>query len=285
MGILKRSFLYFPFFTLFTTTRWTLLPVSLFFIGLLSSHNVWADRYCALILGDKHDWNSAFSAITNGIVKESREKVEGVSVGSFKCFPYDSWQAADRSLKEKILLSSSGKLNPEDEVLFLQFAHGYEGTGNPNLNNRSQLVSSKIILKIINTYATQAKVSAVLDSCYSGEYLRRKLLEDIESVTPEDAKKNVCLTTTSPFNNVGYGGGLTIPQVGQNMLDFYLQNSRFVLQSSAPWSESKLDQFYTQKESQAEIVFEQFIQTLKGVYKNKAKEAKLADLMLDKKNL
>jgi hypothetical protein len=211
-----------------------LLFISFFFSSLKLSM---ASTFCVVVSGAKKDSNEAFK---NELYVHQEQTLRGM-----KCPVFDSWILADAHI-------ATLNLKAEDQLLLLQGAHGSQGGG---AACNSQDVDGEQVYAYLEKYASQYKTTAVINSCFSGDLLKRKLKTDLIK-GERNEMKNLCLLTSSYFNMVSYNDNDIFQQLDhkgsstQSINSLYAYQENY-LSSSAPWTSLGVSQFLSYKDIQS----------------------------------
>jgi hypothetical protein len=170
-------------------------------------------------------------------------------IAGSKCKYYDSW----KKLLKYAEGSSKGVPNVKtgEPLIVGQIAHGHSG-GVASTNSGE--VPGQEILKNLNHLARNRPVFSPIFSCYSGDLIAKKLIDD--EINPEDpAIDNLCLLTGSAFNRGAEGGNQDIISIlesknvsRKNPEDVFLMADEGLI-SSAPWSSSGFTAYLVGKQA------------------------------------
>lgn len=158
--------------------------LSILLLFILFSSSLFA-KECVVISGNKKDDKQVFKDVP--ILKGPTK------VGDFNCKVFDSWELADAYV---------AKLPAGGELLVVQGAHGDAG-GNATCNASD--VTGDQILGYLDKFTTKFKVGSIIDSCYSGDLLKKKLIDDADKNKTAEQLQKLCLITTSAPGKVSYG--------------------------------------------------------------------------------
>lgn len=201
---------------------------------------------------------SAFASecfVVSGIKKDPKNFIKGdiFKAGASKvagkdCTVVGSW----RELRESI---TSKKIPKGADILIVQGAHG-----NQDENKKvtfacdAQDVSSSEVLNTLNKISSDYQVGAVIHSCYSGDMMRDKLLQD--EIDSSNLDK-LCLYTSSSMGRVALGNTgqdiiskLKVAKSGQTLENLFLETRAGTI-SSAAWSEIGLPEYLAKKTTEA----------------------------------
>ncbi len=224
-GIFRKSILFF------------LKTLSIIFVFVIRP--ALADKECLAVGGTKtksHKDNP--EALQEYVVNTSQNSLftrDTLHLGkNINCKIFNGWDNL-----QKYLISNSGKPNfsQDKKILIVEYAHGSQG-GLAECNKRDY-EGDEIYFrmkKIASSYHT----AFVMDSCYSGDLIAKKISDD-EINTDSIAIDQMCLITTSTFNQASYADDSPIAAVNNSdiehlsMLSFY-QNLKSGLTSAAPWN-------------------------------------------------
>jgi hypothetical protein len=191
-------------------------------------------KECIVISGAKKDHNGAFRGLDILVEKQS--------FNGWDCTVFDSWFSADIYLRQKRLPAGS-------DLLILQGTHGSKGGG---AACNSGDVDGEQIYTFLEKYASQYKTAALIDSCYSGDLMKRKIKADlIKGDRPE--MKNLCLATSSYFNQVSYSSNSIfkmedLKNSKDKSIEEYMSQQRDYLISSSPWSGLGISNYFSMKD-------------------------------------
>lgn len=202
------------------------------------SNSALAADQCVFLLGDQKDWNGAFSSFAPRFA--ASRTPEGAPYGKFNCHGFDSWQDAEKYLDQQTIL-------PNDQILFVQYAHGTHG-GDGYLN--SGWAQGYTIRKIVSKYSKNNPVGLVLVSCYSGDLLRDVVTEHYFN---QQVDSNLCVLPASPFGEYGFGFD-PLKQPASNLTQMYFNNSYQFTTSALPFSEIGLDAMWSNKKTAEETL-------------------------------
>lgn len=186
-------------------------------------------KMCIVISGAQNDFNGALD------YQLFRQKTK---VGSFDCIVKNSWAEAKAHVAANLVKGS--------QLLLIQGAHGGRD-GSYHLN--AGQYPKEEVLKDLNFLAKDYKVGAVINSCFSGNLLKDKLLEDDAAGVASD---QLCLLTTSSFGRISYkmmydlADQITSAPAGIDLNSIYL-SSRAGLTSAAAWNEIGLPSYFRSK--------------------------------------
>ncbi len=211
----------------------------------LSSQASFAHQ-CLIVSGADHGDEK-----NSGIIHEIHPK-HADHVGQLageNCKYFDSW----KDLMTYADGSSGGipNIKAGESLIVGQIAHGDAG-GIASTN--SGKVSGEEILKDLNHLAQNRLVFSPIFSCYSGDLIQKKLIQDeINSKNP--AIDNLCLLTGSAFNRGAEGGDQDIISVlelqnvfGKTPEDAFLMANEGMI-SSAPWGTSGIAAYFMGKQT------------------------------------
>jgi hypothetical protein len=100
-------------------------------------------------------------------------------------------------------------------------------------------------MKYLTSYAQEYRVAAVIDSCFSGNLIRKKLVEDHDATG--NPVKNFCLVASSYFGKTTILNpieSLMKIEKGKNLEDFYLNGPGGMI-SSAAWDAAGVTKLFT----------------------------------------
>ncbi len=201
------------------------------FLLMLSGQRLWA-LDCLVVSGLKHDSNDAF--ISKKILVPSKSVVAGK-----ECKIFESWTELQKYTDE------TKGLGPD--LLIIQGAHGglnYE-LNDVTFSCDAETATADGVLIYLSTLSQKYQVGAVINSCYSGEMMRKKLIND---QLGDISDQNLCLYTSSTIGRTSYSDDkdflsqLETVKPGQTMEDIFLQVDAGMI-SSAAWNEIDLPQY------------------------------------------
>ena len=142
--------------------------------------------HCYLVSGIENDLNGAF----NKIKKELSSK-EILLKSGIKCRVFNSW----KDLMVQYHKESKNFDPKKDQILLSQGAHGNR---DGSIACNAGYSSSDEIVNAMSEISAKFKTGMALESCYSAEIMKAKLLSDI--MNPKSSTvKNLCLITSSNF--------------------------------------------------------------------------------------
>jgi hypothetical protein len=211
----------------------------LFGLILLSSYPLLAAE-CVVISGIDNDGNGAFS--DRNILDPKTSIIAGK-----KCKVLDGWKELDAYV-------TSMKLKAGSDLMIVLGAHGgsrevdgkkiVEFSCNIDAPNANQVMDE--LEKLSKTY----KVGAVVDSCYSGDIMRKKLIRDHGNPSLAD---NLCLYTSSSMGRVTFKADndplslLEKAKAGDSIEDMFLKTDTGMI-SSAAWEEVGVPEYLISKD-------------------------------------
>jgi hypothetical protein len=211
----------------------------LFGLILLSSYSLFAAE-CVVISGIKNDWNGAFS--DRNVLNPKTSMIAGK-----KCKVLDGWKELDAYV-------TSMNLKVGSDLMIVLGAHGgsrevagkkiVEFSCNIDAPNANQVMDE--LEKLSKTY----KVGAVVDSCYSGDIMRKKIIRDHGNPSLAD---NLCLYTSSSMGRVTFKADndplslLEKAKAGDTIEDMFLQTDAGMI-SSAAWEEVGVPEYLISKD-------------------------------------
>lgn len=209
-----------------------LLPfiiLSLFSFPLLAQTAQKPNKPCVIISGAKRDHNKAFDL--------PMYKQDSIVIGNHDCVIVDDWVTAVIVAERMI----------PGELLIIQGTHG--GSDGSFACNGGDATADEVLTNL-NRLSKRHKVGAAIDSCFSGEIMRKKLIEDVG----KDAKdlEGLCLVTSSQLGRITYGGKndlsnvLSRAKAGQTLEQIFVESNSGMI-SSAAWSEAGIPQYLMNK--------------------------------------
>jgi hypothetical protein len=150
---------------------------------------------CYVVSGLDFDHNGAFSNV------KQYYSYKNANVRGEKCIIVDCYRnktctySLEAQLTQLKNLESSSPDQRKNDIAIFQVGHGNEG-GSVQLNGGTE----ENVFSFLNDLAKERKVFANLDSCFSGDVMREKLLWDMTNKSNSDSTKNLCLQTSSNFN-------------------------------------------------------------------------------------
>lgn len=191
-------------------------------------------KECVVISGAKKDYNNAMENAE--IIKQDSQ------FNSWNCKVFDSWFLADDYLIKK-------NLKKGEQLLIISGAHGTPGGG---AQNNSSEVDGEQIFNFLEKYSAKYKTAVMINSCYSGDLIRRKIKNDFIK-DDQSNMANLCIVTSSYFNQYSYGVSEIImlenlkKSSGQNILEYVSDKENFLI-SSSPWSTLGISQYLSLKD-------------------------------------
>ncbi len=209
------------------------MKLSLFFLFLTFQA---LGSECFVVSGLKKDHNNFLG--NRNLFKSEFSKVAGK-----QCTVVGSWKELDKVLITK-------KLPKGADVLIVQGAHGNEDANRKiTFSCDAGTATSGEVLNYLNKFSANYQVGAVIHSCYSGDLMRDKLLQD--EANPKNLDK-LCLYTSSSMGRVTWGTeGDIIAKLesaisGETLEKLFLK-VRAGMISSAAWSEIGLPEYFSKK--------------------------------------
>jgi hypothetical protein len=209
--------------------KWTFL-LSLWLLPVFAQTQ--SSRPCLIISGDKRDHN--------GVFDRPMFKQETTKVGNHLCNVVDGWV-------EAVIIAEQF---PPGDLLIIQGTHG-ASDGSYACNSGD--VTADEVLTNLKRLSKRHRVGAAIDSCFSGEIMRKKLVND--QFDSKDLDK-LCLVTSSQLGRITYGGDNDLSNVlarakpGQTLEQVFLESNSGMI-SSAAWTEAGVPQYLTTKTTSA----------------------------------
>ncbi len=208
-----------------------------FFLLVLFSFSLWAqtppkNKPCVIISGAKIDHNNVFDL--------PMYKQDTINIGNHNCTIVDGWT-------EAVLIA---EMLPPGDLLIVQGTHG--GSDGTFACNSGDATADEVLTNL-NRLSKRHKVGAAIDSCFSGEIMRKKLIADVGEETKN--LENLCLVTSSQLGRITYGGKndlsnvLSRAKAGQTLEQIFLESNSGMI-SSAAWSEAGIPQYLMNKTAQ-----------------------------------
>lgn len=195
---------------------------------------------CFVVSGIEKDHSNSLK--NKNFFKNGLSKVAGKD-----CTVVRSWKELNQAIASK-------KIPKGGDVLVVQGAHGaddYDNLGNKNprfLCDADEPTASEV-LGHLNKLSEQYRVGATIHSCFSGEIMKQKLLQD--EIDGKNLDK-LCLYTSSSTGRIAYGrdgdiiGQLEKSKPGQTLENLFLKVKAGMI-SSAAWSEIGLPEYFSKK--------------------------------------
>lgn len=183
---------------------------------------------------------------SNSLKDKSFFKNETSKVAGKNCTVVKSW----KELNEKI---EAKKLPRNSDVLIVQAAHGVDYFDGETRKTRflcdSEEPTAEEVLGHLKKLTGKYRVGATIHSCFSGEIMKQKLLQD--EISGENLDK-LCLYTSSSTGRITYGQNqdilaqLKAAKPGQTLENLFLK-VRSGMISSAAWSEIGLPEYFAKE--------------------------------------
>lgn len=159
--------------------------------GRVTANLLGKTTHCLVVSGDQHD-RSTFGR--DPFIKMGSDKQKFLGE---PCHFFDSWEDLEAHYQQEFQ-----KLDPKTNQFFVvQVGHGDKG-GKIQCNKKigeSHLEDGEKILTVLRKMSKNHQVGSVLNSCYSGDVLKAKILTDEHR--PLDELQNLCLATVSVSEN------------------------------------------------------------------------------------
>jgi hypothetical protein len=194
---------------------------------------------CFVISGAFDDHNGAFSEAIFSHKDTTYEKL-----GGMQCKIAD-WEELDKLLK----VGNRDAPPKDSQILIIQAAHGGPG-GNARCNAGD--VSGDQILSSLEDYSKRYHVASFIDSCFSGDIMKKKLLNDAK-LSDHPRLDKLCIATSSYFGKSSWGNNfandpLKYAVPGGSFEDLFTKDQpeygKFDgMLSSAKWTETGITQY------------------------------------------
>jgi hypothetical protein len=201
------------------------IVINIIFLG-----QVWAD--CYVVTGvdrEEEKEEPVFSRF------RPQDGEETVNFKNHKCLAVKSWKKLSEIIKDK-------KNTNIQKILVLQATHGGKG-GISGSDDGNETPSE--IYEMMKSISNTHKLGVINLSCYSGDILARKLLDDAHETSTKSID-NLCLITSSSFGRPAIGAGDIHdliynfnPNREHSLLEFFLK-SEDMLASATPWDQEPL---------------------------------------------
>lgn len=203
-----------------------------FFLVLISDTQA---AECLVVSGLEKDTEHAF-------VGQKIFTAEVSAIAGKKCHVFNNWKE----------LSAFAQSRPKgSELLIAQGAHGMKtDEGEVRFDCNAGTPSADEVLKSLQNLSQSYKVAAVIQSCYSGEIMKKKLIQDH---LQNDGLENLCLYTSSSVGRVSTGSQeemaklLEGAKAGDTLEDLFMK-TRAGMISSAAWEEVGLPSYLQKKD-------------------------------------
>lgn len=205
-----------------------------FLLPLLISFSTMAAE-CFVVSGIEKD--HARSLKDRTLIQSETSKIAGKN-----CIVVKSW----KELNEKI---AAKKLPRDSDILIVQGAHGATNGIDVKFLCDAEEPTAEEVLGHLKKLSGQYRVGATIHSCYSGEIMKQKLLQD---ETNNENLDKLCLYTSSSMGRITYGqdkdilSQLKSARPGQTLENLFLK-VRSGMISSAAWSEIGLPEYFAKE--------------------------------------
>lgn len=198
--------------------------------------------HCLMVLGTKKDEKGAFNHERYAMSKGP------TAIGGTVCEKFDGWEQMWDFIQ-------SDEVGEKDKLLILHLSHGEYFLGNVSFHCNVGIDSDRAVFEVLNLLASRRKIFLMMQACFSGNLLERKLEWDRKNPDSQQTQ-NLCVATSTSFNQSGASGYLldllaVKPGRRYHADDLFLLSQRGVI-SSAAWESVNI----TQLNANPEAVFQ-----------------------------
>jgi hypothetical protein len=167
-----------------------------------------------------------------------------LKLGATHCRRVASWKILERRIEAQARLAKKGIAPAIRRILILNGAHG--DTGGDILADAGE-EDGNLVFALMNQISLHHPTTVIVDSCYSGDLVARKIIFD-EQYPHDRSIKNLCLITDATFGNEAVDTSIHDKVIPQQMsdapenlysgFDYFKRLDQMALISGSPWEAS-----------------------------------------------